>query len=173
MKNKVVLLGYMGVGKTTIAKLLAKKLQFKHLDLDDLIEKEEGFSVQKIFDSKGELYFRKIEHQIFKKLIENHSDKFVLSTGGGTLCYANNHLFLKNPSVTSIYLKGTLELLINRLYDSKLNRPLLAQLDKDELANFVAKHTFERSFFYHQANFTVSVDDKSLSKIVLEIEKLL
>jgi len=173
MKNKVVLTGYMGVGKTTIGELLAKKLQMKHLDLDEIIEKSEGLSIQKIFETKGEIYFRKVEHQIFKNLIEKKSDEFVLSTGGGTPCYANNHLLLQYEDINSFYLKASLETLKTRLFPSKSKRPLIAKLNDDEMLEFIAKHVFERSYYYQHSKFTIKVDDKRIEDIIVELSNII
>ena len=103
--KKIILLGYMGCGKSTIAKLLANSTSFSYLDLDEIIEKNENASVKNIFSEKGEIYFRKLEHQILEKLI-NNQESFILSLGGGTPCYSNNHEFLKSSNVISIYLKA-------------------------------------------------------------------
>ena len=86
---KIVLLGYMGSGKTTIGMKLAEFLDFDFLDLDHYIEEAEGVSIAEIFQSKGEIYFRKKEHDYLKKILSNKKD-FVLSTGGGTPCYGVN-----------------------------------------------------------------------------------
>jgi shikimate kinase len=173
MTNKLVLVGYMGAGKSTVAKILAKSLQIEWLDLDELIVLKEGNPIKDVFKTKGEIYFRKIEHQIFKDLITSKNKSFVLSTGGGTPCYAENHLLLKYPNVTSIYLQASLENLVSRILPFKSNRPLIANLNDDEMMDFVAKHLFERSFFYHQAKFVVSTDEKSPTDIARQIMDLL
>jgi shikimate kinase len=173
MTNKLVLVGYMGAGKSTVAKILAKSLQIEWLDLDELIVLKEGNPIKDVFKTKGEIYFRKIEHQIFKDLITSKNKSFVLSTGGGTPCYAENHLLLKYPNVTSIYLQASLENLVSRILPFKSNRPLIANLNDDEMMDFVAKHLFERSYFYHQAKFVVKTDGKSMDEISNQILKLL
>jgi len=162
----------MGSGKSTIAELLAKKHRLPFLDLDKMIEKEEQMTINSIFEKKGEIYFRKAEHQIFKETISS-SSSFVLSLGGGTPCYANNHQFLKNPSVVSIYLKVSIDELCNRLIDQKANRPIIAKMELDELKSFVAQHLFERSYYYNQAGYTIDATGKSTEEIVSEIERLL
>ncbi|HQV35875.1 MAG TPA: shikimate kinase [Flavobacterium sp.] len=170
--KKIILLGYMGSGKTTIASKVADVLKKKHLDLDKLIEKKEGKTINSIFATKGEIYFRKIEHEVFKDLMESQDD-FVLSFGGGTPCYANNHLFLKEKEVISIYLKTSVEELSKRLLQSKAERPLIAQMNEDELKEFIAKHLFDRSYYYHQAQHFISTDNKLEKEVVQEIIKLL
>lgn len=169
--KKVVLIGYMGSGKSVIAKKLAGELDLKYFELDELIEQNENKSIKEIFETKGELYFRKLEHKLFKDILNN--DDFVLSTGGGTPCYYDNHKILSNETMTSIFLKASIETLFRRLKDEKSTRPLLSELDSSEMKEFIAKHLFERSYFYNQAKYVVNVDDKSVEEIVSEIKQLL
>ena len=170
--KKIILLGYMGCGKSTIAKLLANSTSFSYLDLDEIIEKNENDSVKKIFSEKGEIYFRKLEHQILKKLI-NNQESFILSLGGGTPCYSNNHEFLKSSNVISIYLKASVETLYDRLLYSNSERPLIANKNPEEMKEFIAKNLFDRSYYYNQAQFKISVDGKSSEEIISEIETIL
>lgn len=170
--QKIILVGYMAVGKSTIAQLLSKKNQFTAVDLDKLIENKLGLSINEIFEQQGEIYFRKIEHETFKEVLEGDKDA-VISTGGGTPCYANNHLLLNGSNVVSIYLKASLEVILERLQIEKKERPLVKNQSDEALREFVAKHLFERSYFYNQATLTVSVDNKSPEVIVDEIFQLL
>jgi shikimate kinase len=170
--KKIILLGYMGCGKSTIAKLLANSTSFSYLDLDEIIEKNENASVKNIFSEKGEIYFRKLEHQILEKLI-NNQESFILSLGGGTPCYSNNHEFLKSSNVISIYLKASVETLYDRLLYSNSERPLIANKNPEEMKEFIAKSLFDRSYYYNQAQFKISVDGKSSEEIISEIETIL
>lgn len=169
---KIILLGYMGSGKSTVGALLAELLHLKHFDLDQIIEKKQGLTVAEIFKLKGELYFRKIEHVCFKELIES-DERFVLSLGGGTPCYANNHIFFMAENVYSFYLKASIETLFQRLRNSDLTRPLLIEKDKDELKDFIAKHLFDRIYYYYQAQNVVNIDNKSKIEIANEIFKII
>lgn len=162
----------MGSGKTTIAKLLSEKIKLKVLDLDKIIEKRLNLSVKTIFESKGEIYFRKIEHQIFSELMAG-DESMILSLGGGTPCYAGNHLLLNGEGVTSIYLKASIATLCERLSKATSERPLLAAMEQEEMQEFIAKHLFDRSFYYNQATFKLAVDGKDTATIVHEIEDLL
>ena len=170
--QKIILVGYMAVGKTTIAQLLAEKTRFKTVDIDKLIEKKIGLTVAEIFQQKGELFFRKIEHEIFKEISEI-KENLIISTGGGTPCYANNHLLLKGENVVSIYLMASIDVILKRLKSSKKERPLVADKSEEELQEFIAKHLFERSYFYNQATFNVLIDNKSKDEIANEICGLL
>ena len=165
--TKITLLGYMGSGKSTIAKLLGNKLQCPSLDLDDYIIEKEGLSIPDIFEQKGEIYFRKIENIYLKELLE--SDKsFVLALGGGTPCYANNMDLILNGS-DSYYLRAGIKTLYERLVGEKDNRPMIASLDEEQLTEFIAKHLFERRAFYERAGQIILIDGKSPETIVEEL----
>ncbi|WP_428740375.1 shikimate kinase [Tenacibaculum sp.] len=170
---KIVLLGYMASGKSTIGKILAEKRQIPFIDLDAYIEKKENMSVSEVFSGKGEIYFRKQEHVYLKELLEKKED-FVLSLGGGTPCYAGNMKVLQSSAnVKSVYLKTSINTVLERLENEKGQRPLLADLGKDELAEFIAKHLFERSYYYNQATYTLTVDNKSVEETTVELQELL
>lgn len=169
--NKIVLVGYMGSGKSIIGRFLAKGLDLPFYDLDNLIVSRTSKSINDIFEEDGEIYFRKMEHQIFEETILKEKS-FVLSLGGGTICYSNNHELLKNSSVTSIYLKANITTLIERLKNELDERPLLKRLSPDELQEYVAKHVFERSYYYNQCDFTIATDGKTPEEIIVEIEDL-
>lgn len=170
--KKIILLGYMGSGKSTIARLLSEKEQIQGLDLDEIIEKKSQQSIKSIFEKRGEIYFRKIEHQIFADLMLN-PDKMILSLGGGTPCYANNHLLLNGEGVISFYLKASIDTLYERLKNELEQRPLLAGKSEEEIREFIAKHLFDRSYFYNQATYKIDVDGKSPQDIVEEISRKL
>jgi shikimate kinase len=170
--QKIILVGYMAVGKSTIGKILAEKAQMKWIDLDEVIEKKAKLSVTAIFKEKGEIYFRKQEHQELKLLIEN-DDSLVISTGGGTPCYSNNHLLLKGESVASVYLKASIEELFERLRNDSEGRPLVANQSEEQLKEFIAKNLFDRSYYYNQATYSVNTDGKTPETIADEIFALL
>ena len=170
---KIVLLGYMASGKSTIGKILAEKMQISFIDLDAYIEDKEKMSVSDVFKEKGEIYFRKQEHVYLKELLDK-KENFVLSLGGGTPCYAGNmNVLLSYEDVTSIYLKTSIQTVVERLVNEKSQRPLVARLDKDELAEFVAKHLFERSYYYNQATYKLVVDNKDVNETVEDLQVLL
>ena len=170
--NKIVLVGYMGSGKSEIGKLLSKSSQIPFSDLDNLIENELSKTINQIFLEKGEVFFRKKEHEVFTAKM-NSEDSFILSLGGGTPCFANNHLLLQKENVDSVYLKASIATLVERLEPNKSSRPLLKDLSEEEMTEYIAKHLFERSFYYNQCKHIIVVDGKTPSEIVSEIQKLL
>jgi shikimate kinase len=172
VKGKIVLIGYMGSGKSIVGFELAKKLKINYFDLDNLIEESHSLTVSEIFKLKGEIFFRKREHEIFTQKIMSEDD-FVLSTGGGTPCYYNNHLLFEKENMQTIYLKASINTITQRLVGQKDKRPLIQSLSNNDLAEYVGKHLFERSYYYNKAKYTISVDDKTISQIVDEIVCLL
>ena len=170
---KIILLGYMGSGKTTIGIQLAKKLFLNFTDLDEFIEEKEQKLIKEIFEQKGEIYFRKIEHKYLKQFIKEN-ESYVLSLGGGTPCYAGNlDLILHDKNNLSFYLRGSISTLFKRLSENKFKRPLINDLSDNQLTEYIAKHLFERSVFYDKATYKISIDDKEVQEIVTEIRILL
>ena len=170
---KIILLGYMGSGKTTVGIQLAKKLYLNFTDLDEFIEEKEQKSIKEIFDQKGEIYFRKIEHNYLKQFIKEN-ESYVLSLGGGTPCYAGNlDLILHDKNNLSFYLRGSISTLFKRLSENKFKRPLINDLSDNQLTEYIAKHLFERGVFYDKATYKISIDDKEVQEIVTEIRILL
>ena len=170
--KKIILLGYMGCGKSTIAQNLSKATHIPYLDLDKCIEKRAKQTINEIFELHGEIYFRKLEHEIFVELLQSPEDS-IIGLGGGTPCYANNHELLKGEGVVSVYLKASIDTLYNRLINNKSKRPLIANMQEEEMREFIAKHLFDRSFYYNHAGYKVSVDDKTIEKTVSDILEIL
>ncbi len=170
----IVLIGYMASGKSSLGKVLAKKLHYNFIDLDDFIESKERMTVKDIFNFKGEIYFRKIESLYLKELILN-TDNTVLSLGGGTPCYSNNmDVILSSDNIKSVYLKVSIPELTNRLKSERVTRPLISHLKTNEdLTEFIGKHLFERIPFYDQAEIKISTDNKIREEILDEIIKKL
>ncbi len=166
----VVLIGYMASGKSTIGRVLAKKLDYNFIDLDDYIEATEKESISDIFETSGEIYFRKRETQYLNEIIANKNN-IVLALGGGTPCYGNNmETILKSEHVTSIYLKATIDCIVERLENEKDKRPLISHLNtKNELSEFIGKHLFERVQFYSRAKYAVDTNNKNKDAIIEEI----
>ena len=170
--RKIILLGYMGCGKSTIANLLSKTTSIPFIDLDKSIEESENLTISEIFEKHGEIYFRKREHEIFVELL-NSPGNTIIGLGGGTPCYANNHELLQEEKVVSIYLKASIETLFDRLVFNKSKRPLIAQKSDEEMKEFIAKHLFDRSYYYNYAKHKVVVDNKTVNETVNDILNIL
>lgn len=161
---KLVLIGYMASGKSAIGKLLANKLNYQFIDLDDYIVSKENCSISELFKNKGEIYFRLKETEYLQVLLES-KDNIVLSTGGGTPCYGNN-MNIINKLSESIYLKSSVKTIYNRLLSEKDSRPLVASIKNDDLIEFIGKHLFERAPFYEQATSIIKTDKMNLDEVV-------
>ena len=170
--RKIILLGYMGCGKSTIASRLSKITNIQTVDLDKIIEERTNLSINKIFEERGEIYFRKLEHEVFVELL-NFSEDLIIGLGGGTPCYANNHELLKGENVVSIYLQGSIDTLFERLASNKSKRPLIADKSDEEMKEFIAKHLFDRSFYYNQAQYKVNIDGKNIEETTKDILNIL
>ncbi len=170
--DKIILLGYMGCGKSTIADSLSKNIKIPFVDLDEYIEEKTQLTIKAIFEQYGEIHFRKLEHEYFIELL-NAPEPLIIGLGGGTPCYANNHELLKGENRQSVYLKASVDTLFNRLYANKSKRPLIANKNDDELKEFIAIHLFERSYYYNQAQHIVEVDDRTVEETVSDVLSVL
>lgn len=169
---KIVLIGYMGSGKSTIGQQLAKSLNYNFIDLDQAIENEEEQSISEIFSKKGEIYFRKKERKVLETILAATSN-IVLATGGGTPCFGNNMGFMESvEDSTTIYLKTSNEVLTERLFNEKKKRPLIAHLESKKLLNdFIRKHLFERSFYYNKSAIKIQSENMPINELVEELKK--
>ncbi len=162
MKKSLVLTGMMGVGKSTIGRLLAKRLKVKFIDVDKVIERNEKKSIKRIFKENGEVYFRKLEEKITSKILK--SNKKVIALGGGA--FMNNEIREKIlKSCISFWLKVDLNKLIKR-YKKNNRRPLLNQKN---LETDVKKIYQMRKKIYGLANFKINCDNMNKSQIVEKI----
>ncbi len=160
----------MGSGKSVIGKKLSEVLNYNYLDLDDYIQLKENKSITEIFKSKGEIYFRKIESKYLDEVIDDKLNT-VISLGGGTPCYGENMTKIKHAkNASSIYLKTTISVLVERLFSEKNHRPLISHIqEKEELIEFIGKHMFERSPYYNQSDIILNTDQKSIDEVVESI----
>ena len=162
MNKSLVLTGMMGVGKSTIGRLLAKRLKIKFIDVDKIIEKNEKKTIKQIFDENGEKYFRKLEKKITLKLLKNK--KAVVALGGGA--FINNEIRLKVLKTgVSVWLKVSLEKLHKR-YRRNNKRPLL---NKKELDKEVRDIYLSRKKIYSLADFKINCDNIGKGEIVDKI----
>lgn len=144
----VILIGFMGCGKTTLGRKLARALDYGFLDADDAIETAEGMTIPEIFSQKGESHFRKLEHAFIAGLRDQQN--IVVSTGGGMPCFGNN-IDLLNAAGTTIYLRRSVPELVHRLINARKQRPLIAGKNREELVTFIGELLPAREQFYLQA----------------------
>ena len=169
MKN-IFLVGYMGVGKTTIGKLLSEELGVKFIDLDKYIESRYRKTIQELFDIKGEEGFRKIESEMLHEAATFQN--VLISTGGGTPCFYDNMEYMNKMGIT-IYVKASVDQLVSRLLASKNVRPLIQNKTPIELREFVTHHLGQRKKYYSQSNITYEKEHLvSLSQVNESIEEI-
>ncbi|MBQ8668675.1 shikimate kinase [bacterium] len=162
----IVLTGMMGAGKTTLAEVLAQKLNIKYIDIDTLIESNEGKKIADIFTQNGETYFRKIEKETIKQ-ITTPTD-LVISLGGGALENKDTRdLLLTNTTV--IYLKTSPEIIFERIKNNT-SRPLLCgNMSVEKIKEILEK----REANYQSATLTITTDNKTPEQIADEITGVL
>ena len=163
-KENLVFLGMMGSGKSSIGLLVAKKLKLDFIDVDKEIEKELGISISKIFEERGEDYFRKIEEKITLKVLKTNLT--VISLGGGA--FMNKVIrkeVLKNH--ISFWLSWKSSTIISRIKKSK-KRPIAFNLDENNLKKLIT----DRSTIYSEAKFKINCETLSKNMIVKNIIKL-
>lgn len=160
----VFLIGYMGVGKSTIGRNLANALNYKFIDTDQWIESRMCMSVNDIFEKEGEDLFRLKEEECINFLLGN--DTIVVATGGGLPCH-NDLMTLMNQLGITVYLEASPDYLTDSLVQSKEVRPLLSQLKgRCALINFIEKHLASRNPFYRQAQYVMNIEDyKSIEQL--------
>jgi shikimate kinase len=162
---KIAFIGYMGAGKSLWASNLAAKLGLVMIDLDVYLQTHYlDDTISNFIGKKGELAFRKLEKEALKSLAALEGD-IVLATGGGTPCYYDNMETL-NANFFTVYLNSTIKTLSNRLRTEKQHRPLISHLEDSELDEFIAKHLFERRFFYSQAKVVLNENHHELASIL-------
>ena len=168
----IILIGYMGCGKTTIGQRLAALLGRDFYDLDQVIESHYGASISTIFKEKGTVYFRKLEAKVLGDLLEHQTD-VVVATGGGTPVYGDNMSLINDAKKNRcVYLKVDNEVLIQRLWKQRQHRPLIASISAiNDLEEFVRKHLFERTFTYEMAQLKIDVTDFDANRAAQAIKQ--
>lgn len=164
----IFIVGMMGSGKTSIGKKLANSLGMQFVDMDSYIEDKERKSVSDIFRESGESYFRLLEHKCLLEVLSLTGT--VVSTGGGLPCYFDN-MDLINQKAQSIYLKASPAFLKSRLVNNKKSRPLIADLEKDELLQYLTKMLEERIGFYESAQLHISALNFKMEELLKSLKK--
>ncbi len=168
MPKPIFLIGYMGSGKTTLAKKLASKLELPFIDTDDEIVKEIGMSITEYFQLHGEEKFRELER---KQLLKTVQQNAIVSTGGGSPCFFDNMQWM-NENGISVYLQMSPKSLFDRLSQSKPNkRPILIGKTEEELFNFITEKLTEREPFYQQAHLIIDHINTPIDDLIILLKK--
>jgi shikimate kinase len=168
--RRIILIGYMGSGKTTVGKALSKNTGLMFYDLDWYIESRMHKTVAQLFAERGEEGFRKIEYNMLHEVAE--FEDVIISCGGGTPCFFDNMDYL-NQQGDVVYLKATPETLYKHLLMGKVERPLLKGKTPDELIAYITEHLKERAPYYEKARHSLDVnvlDD--YDKIAISVERI-
>lgn len=152
--KRIIIIGYMGAGKTTVGKVLAKELGLQFYDLDWYIESRMHKTVPQIFAEKGEEGFRTIERNMLHEAAE--FEDVVLSCGGGTPCFFDNIDYM-NLQGDTVYLKATPEVLFSHLKMGRVERPILKNKTPDELKEFIKTQLSQREPYYLKAKYVLDV----------------
>ena len=168
--RRIILIGYMGSGKTTVGKALSKDTGMMFYDLDWYIESRMRKTVSQIFAERGEEGFRQIEHNMLHEVAE--FEDVIISCGGGTPCFFDNMDYL-NQQGDVVYLKATPETLYKHLMMAKVERPLLKGKSPEELIAYITEHLKERAPFYEKARHTLDVNVlDNYDKIAISVERI-
>ncbi len=171
---RIILIGYMGAGKTTLGKKLSKELGLPFFDLDWYIENRFCKTVSELFAERGEEGFRKIERSMLHEVAE--FEDVIISAGGGTPCFFDNMEYMNHQAET-IYLKAAPDVLSRHLKMGKQKRPLLAGKSDEELTQFIEDSLRQREPYYTQAKHTFDVtllnSAARIDNSIQELRKLL
>ncbi len=168
--TRIIIVGYMGSGKTTVGKALSKDLGIPFYDLDWYIESRMRKTVAQIFAERGEEGFRKIEHNMLHEVAE--FENVIISCGGGTPCFFDNMDYMNGQGET-VYLKASPEVLYGHLKMGKTERPLLKNKTPEEMQVFIADQLEKREPYYTKAKHTLDVNLlENYEKIKISVAKM-
>jgi shikimate kinase len=163
MQMKVFLIGYMGVGKTSLGKRLATRLDLPFIDLDQAIEERSGMSIAQIFGEKGEEEFRRLEHLELSGFALREQG-FVLATGGGAGARQENIDLMKGSGIV-VWLEMGVKMLATRIAQSPDERPLVKGLTGEQLEDFIRNHLAARTPFYAQAHLSFDTQNPNAARL--------
>lgn len=160
---RIFLIGYMGSGKSTLGRRLAKHLNVQFVDMDHYIEERNYKTIPQIFEEEGEAEFRKKERKALEELSE--FTDIIIATGGGAPCFFDN-IDIMNKAGKTIYLNINPEILAERLMKSKTERPLIKGKSREELVAFIDETLRKRHEFYSQAHYQITHPDVDLDELM-------
>ena len=167
---RIIIVGFMGSGKTTVGKALSKELGITFYDLDWYIESRMHKTVPQIFTERGEDGFRLVEHNMLHEVAE--FEDVILSCGGGTPCFFNNMDYLNEQGIT-VYLKASPEVLYGHLIIGKTERLLLKGKSPEQMMEYIKEQLAKREPFYSKAKYTLNVDlMDNYEKIKISVERI-
>lgn len=169
--SPIFLIGYMGSGKTTLGHGVEARTHVSFIDLDEYIEACEGKTIREIFAERGEEAFRKLERDALKNLSDR--EDILVACGGGTPCFFDN-MELMNSSGKTVWLKASVERLHQRLSEGKSKRPLIANLNDDELREFIISSLKKRDIHYAKATHIFNADNMdSIDELNKTVDKFI
>lgn len=149
--TRILLIGFMAAGKTTLGKALARDLGLQFIDLDHYIESRYHRSVSQLFTERGEEAFRQIERSMLHEVAE--FEDVVISTGGGTPCFFDNMDYMNAQGIT-VFLEASVDVIQTRLTISRIQRPLVANKGAEELRQYITEMLDRRAPYYTRAHHT-------------------
>ena len=152
---RIILIGYMGAGKTTVGKALAQNLHLPFYDLDWYIEERYHRTIPQLFAERGVNGYREIEREMLHEVAE--FEDVIISSGGGTPCFFDNIDYM-NRQAQTVYLKASPEILFQHLKLGKVERPLLKDKTENEMKQFIQNTLAVREPFYSKARYVMDVN---------------
>ena len=149
--TRILLIGFMAAGKTTLGKALARDLGLQFIDLDHYIENRYCCTIAQLFAERGEEGFRQIERNILHEVAE--FEDVIISTGGGTPCFFDNMEYM-NAQGTTVFLDASVDVIYTRLTIARIQRPLVANKTADELRQYITAMLEQRAPYYTRAHYT-------------------
>ncbi|MDX2171723.1 MAG: shikimate kinase [Bacteroidota bacterium] len=168
----IFITGFMGSGKSTISKRLSKQLKLDLIDLDKFIQESEEMTIDDIFKTNGEQYFRELESNYLNKII-SIKKPHLIALGGGTVCFNDNLTPIKKNGIL-IYIELSAKTLFQRLENAKNERPLLKNLSGNDLMTFIEEKLEERKSFYQQAHISINglkVSPQTIAYELIDFQK--
>ena len=166
--KRIILIGYMGAGKTTIGMTLSRLTSMQFIDLDQRIENHFQQRISEMFATKGEDIFRQREHEMLKEVLKNPN--VIIATGGGTPCFYDN-MKLMNEQAETVFLNCKTQSIIEHLHISHSSRPLLDGKTDEELKMFIQNSINDRIRYYSQAQHVIDIPTLHTKEDIEEIAK--